>query len=233
MTKGWKPRPLPRLDQHSQSVPKGFETLLRTMPGLYREEADRARMRSGIVIDPSSSLSFEDAVIFVWIVACMAMWISKFSPRADLHRDARSQSRLAWRRHQKPEAHVKKTTFLYGPNGLKQTEALAALGFALNAGYPTHSWTLWQSLDAALTTDGLAPRYFNGRLRGVSDAEQVELLFKSIGDRLRTASRKSDAAALHRKALDTWLLLRDMPFGGSIKNRWARPSTWDKRFGET
>ena len=228
----WTPRPLPSLDV-SQTVPDGFETLLRSIPRWYHPEVHRKRISQGIKIPPGSKLTFEDAVIFVWIVACMAMWNSKLSSRAALLRDATSQSRIAWRRKQPRDQKVAKSTKLHGKTGLKQIEAHAALGFALSAGYTTHSWELWKCLLAALQTDALAPRSAGGQVGAEATKLQVDGLFKQIRDRLNTASKKSGQPETLRKAHSTWKFLRDMPFSGKMKNRWAHPSTWNKRYGET
>jgi len=155
----------------------------------YRVSKERDRLLAGISPDRSHrAMTVRSAVLLVCCIAAARQWRTS-ETRTRKYRDAR------WRSEEHPLSRarfdgietIRKQSTLWEINRI---EALAALSFSHQAGYSTHSRTLWSCIEGALRTDALGepPRV-------VRSLDDINEHFEKIRLRLyHQRKRKGDAA---------------------------------------
>lgn len=160
----------------------------------YRSSKERSRLLKGIASDAGHrKMTVRSAVILVCCIAAAREWRTS-EARLRRYRDAR------WR-SEHPEGSAvqyydvrtaRKQSTLWEINRI---EALTALSFSHQAGYPHHSRALWSCIEGALCTDALGEP-----ARVVRTVDDVNELFESIRLRLYHQRKKKDDATITEEA---------------------------------
>jgi hypothetical protein len=173
----------------------------------YRLTKERNRLLDGISSDKQHrKMTVRSAVLLVCCIAAAREWRTSETRLRNYH-DAR------WRSEEHPLSRariydvdaVRKQSTLWEIN---RVEALAALSFSHQAGYSTHSRTLWSCIEGALRTDALGepPRV----VRSLDDVnehfEKIRLRLYHQRKLKGDAAVAAEAGGIHRELL---LKLRD------------------------
>lgn len=181
---------------HSKNalVSDDFLALFHERFARYRTSKERERLLAGISPDKQHGrMTVRSAAILVCCLSASREWRTS-EGRLRHYRDAR------WRSEQHPRSRarfydVEKIRKQMTLSEINRIEALVALSFSHQAGYETHSRTLWRCIEAAICTDGLGdpPRVVNSR-------DDVDELFEKIRLRLYHQRKLKGEAAVTEEA---------------------------------
>lgn len=147
-------RPRPRLNKDdllADSFLDAFGDRFRT----YRDSANRERLLAGIRPDARyGKMRVRDALVFILALSAARDWQG-----SDVRKGHYKAARLLSKFNKSPPwympSDVPQAQRLHRERERNRIEALASLGFARSAGYPTHSLALWHCVEQAIQTDGL------------------------------------------------------------------------------
>lgn len=191
----------------SDTISKHFLELFHERFARYRLAKERHRLLSGISPDEQHrKMTVRSAVLLVCCISAAREWRTS-EARHRVYHDAR------WRSDEQPISlsrydgieTIRKQSTLWEINRI---EALTALSFSHQAGYPTHSRTLWSCIEGALRRDALGePPHVVRSLDDVSEHfEKIRLRLYHQRKLKGDAAVAAEADGIYRELL---LKLRD------------------------